>query len=114
MNISYEYYRIFYYVATPAVIDKSLTAHPIMHFRNKTLTLEEISSLPLICLGEGTMTYQFYEDFYRKNGISMNPELETATNDQILPMVENNPGIGYIPDIYARDALKKRQYINFI
>ncbi|MBQ7919855.1 MAG: LysR family transcriptional regulator [Lachnospiraceae bacterium] len=109
-------------VATPAIIDKSLKAYPIMQFRDiliggtsyalykdQELSLKEITSYPLVCLGEGTMTYQFYEKFYRENNVELRPEFEAATTDQILPMVENNLGIGYLPDIYAQDALEKER-----
>lgn len=108
-------------VATPALVDKSLTAYPILQFRDiliggasyekyreNVVSLAELASHPLVCLGEGTMTYQFYESFYREHGVSLKTELEAATTDQILPMVENNLGIGYIPDIYAKDALEKK------
>ena len=36
------------------------------------------------------------------------PDMEAATTDQILPMVEYNLGIGFYPEDLARDALKSR------
>ena len=108
-------------VVTPAIIEKNLIAYPIMQFhdiliggtsfapyKDRVFSLKEITSYPLVCLGEGTMTYQFYQNFYRENGVDLKPELEAATTDQILPIIESNLGIGYIPDIYVKDALEKQ------
>lgn len=108
-------------VVTPAIIEKSLTAYPIMQFqdiliggtsfapyKDRVFSLKEITSYPLVCLGEGTMTYHFYQDFYRENDLDLKPELEAATTDQILPMIESNLGIGYIPDIYVKNALERQ------
>lgn len=109
-------------VTTPAMIEKPLVSYPIIQFKdiliggpscasyeNKIFSLQEVTSYPLVCLGEGTMTYQFYEDFYRRNNVVWKPELEAATTDQILPMVRNDLGIGYIPGIFAKDALEKKE-----
>ena len=108
-------------VITPPIIEKNLISYPIMQFhdiliggtsfapyKDRVFSIKEITSYPLVCLGEGTMTYHFYQNFYRENGVDFKPELEAATTDQILPMIENNLGIGYIPDIYTKDALKKQ------
>ena len=108
-------------VVTPHIIEKNLIAYPIMQFhdiliggtsfapyKDRVFSLKEITSYPLVCLGECTMTYQFYQNFYRENGVDLKPELEAATTDQILPIIESNLGIGYIPDIYVKDALEKQ------
>lgn len=109
-------------VTTPAIIEKPLMSYPLMKFKDILIggpsyasyehtifTLKEVASYPLVCLGEGTMSYQFYKSFYRTNNVDLKPELEAATTDQILPMIENDLGIGYIPDVYAKDALKKKE-----
>lgn len=108
-------------VVSPIPADSSLHACPIMRFsdiliggssyaayKRQTLSLKALSAHPLICLGRGTMTYDFYEHFYRRHGLVFEPELEAATTDQILPLVEHNLGIGFLPEIYAADALEKQ------
>lgn len=109
-------------VATPAVIESPLVSYPILQFQdiliggpsyasyeNTVFSLKDTAAYPLVCLGEGTMTYQFYADFYRHHQMILKPELEAATADQLLPMIKNDLGIGYIPEIYAKDALKKKE-----
>lgn len=109
-------------VATPAILEKPLISHPIMSFQDiliggpayasaadLPLSLKDLSQYPLICLGENTMTYRFYEDFYRNHQLILKPELEAATTDQILPMVKNDLGIGFLPEIFAKDALLQKE-----
>ncbi len=107
-------------VATPPNLEKPLVSHSILRFhdvliggpsyavfKERVFTLKELADFPLICLGEDTMTYQFYEDFYHSHGHILQPELQAATTDQILPMIENDLGIGYMPEIFARDSIEK-------
>lgn len=109
-------------IATPPFIDKSLCPCPLMEFRdiliggpsyarheNSALSLKELSQYPLICLNEHTMTYQFYEAFYHRNHLVFRPELEVAATDQILPVVKNDLGVAFIPEIFASDALAKKE-----
>ena len=109
-------------VTTPAMLEKPLKAFPIINFhdiliggpsyafcKDRPLSLHDIAAYPLVCLGESTMTYQFYAEFYRSHNLPLKPELEAATNDQILPMVKNDLAIGYIPEVYASEALAKKE-----
>ena len=78
---------------------------------DKPLSLAELEKYPLVCLDEHTMTYQFYEHFYRSHGLSLKPELEVAATDQILPIVKNNLGWGFIPEIFAKEALASGEVV---
>lgn len=108
--------------ATPPHIDPPLLSCPLMSFRDaliggpscfelsqKTLSLEELATCPLVSLGENTMTYQFYENFYHSHRLEMKPEFLVATTDQILPIIKNDLGIGYVPEIFAKEALDHRE-----
>ena len=35
--------------------------------------------------------------------------MEVATADQILPMVKNDLGIGFLPDTFAEEAIRKQE-----
>ena len=74
------------------------------HLANRELTLSEISELPIICLGEQTKTYAFYSDLFMKHGLSFSPSVEASTADQILPLVSNNLGIGFVPKEFLKGA----------
>lgn len=108
-------------VCTPFEISRPLKATTIMeyedilicgpdyHFTDTPVSLKEVSDLPFVCLSEETMTYQFYSDFYQSHGLTLKPDFEVAATDQIMPMVKNNLGIGFIPLIFALDALSKKE-----
>ena len=105
-------------VVSPAVIPKPLKSTPLIDFvdiliggreltflSEQPISFQTLSAYPLICLGEHTTTYQCYDAFYRAHGSFLKPELEAATTDQILPMVQNGLGLGFIPEIFAKGAL---------
>lgn len=74
------------------------------HLTSKTLSLSELTDLPLICLSAETKTYSFYTKLFDQYGLEMHPDIEAATADQILPMVRNNLGIGFVPKEFLSDA----------
>ncbi len=105
-------------VTTPPPVSSVLKVQPLTGFRDVLtagpsladrkdgiVTLKETASWPLICLGEDTVTYRFYEEFYRKHGLILRPELLAATADQMLPLIKDDLGIGFVPEIFVRDAL---------
>lgn len=63
----------------------------------RQLSLAELTEYPLVCLGDQTMTYRFYSDLFVKRGFIFSPCVEAATIDQLLLLVENDLGIGFIP-----------------
>ena len=77
----------------------------------KELSVEDIKAYPLIGLGEGTATYEVYRDFFAAHKIELEPDMEVATSDLILPLIENNLGIGFIPEKLARPLLKEKKLV---
>lgn len=67
------------------------------------LSLSDLSDIPLICLGASTKTYAFYTELFARHGLSIRPDIEAATADQILPMVRNNLGIGFVPEDFLTE-----------
>jgi len=68
------------------------------------VTLETLTHYPLICLGAQTKTYEFYTKFFLDNGLTLRADIEAATADQILPMVRNDLGIGFVPEDFIRQT----------
>lgn len=73
---------------------------------NKTHKISELMQYPLICLGRSTKTYEFYNRLYLEHGLILQPDTETTTADQILPLIKAGLGIGFIPQIFAQDAIE--------
>lgn len=83
-----------------------------------TIHLSDLIQYPFICLCspkgtkpndffEGTITYDFYKQVFAEYGITLTPDVEVATTDQIIPMVKNNLGIGFVPLQLATEELNK-------
>lgn len=66
--------------------------------KERELSLSEIAEYPLICLGEQTKTFEMYAAFFRSHKLPFLPSVEAATADQILPLVMNDLGIGFVPE----------------
>lgn len=77
----------------------------------KPLSLTEVTKYPLICLGKNTTTREFYNTLYSKHGLVLTPDTETATTDQLLPLVKNNLGLAFIPEEFAIEAIKNEEVI---
>ena len=60
-------------------------------------TMAELANCPLVCLGEDTSTYAFYQSFFNSHGQPFRVDVEAATMDQILPMVEHGLGHRFLP-----------------
>lgn len=67
--------------------------------------LAELGDYPWVCLGKNTMTYDMMSDFFLKNGVVLKPDIEVATADLIIPMIQNDLGIGYVPEQLAQPEL---------
>lgn len=79
------------------------------HLAGKTLHLEDLSPFPLICLGRETKTYEFYDRLFSEHGLILQPDMEAATTDQILPMVKYDLGFGFLPFAFARESIEKEE-----
>lgn len=69
----------------------------------RPVTLAELSAYPIVSLGAQTMTFAFYRDWFGQHGLVFQPDMETATADQILPLVRNHLGIGFVPERFLEN-----------
>lgn len=65
---------------------------------DRELSLSDLAEYPLISLGKQTKTYEVYSEWFRENSCPFAPDIEAATADQILPMVANDLGVGFVPE----------------
>lgn len=77
---------------------------------NRKLSLSELVEYPLISMNKQTKTYEFYSNFFLKEGIDFSPSIEVATVDQILPLVKINLGIGFLPEIFLENLSEETVY----
>mgnify|MGYP000375794132 FL=1 len=82
----------------------AVTGTAFSELTGKTLTFSDLARYPLVCLGEKTATYRYYTDLFLKHGAPFSVAVEAATSDQILPLVESNLGIGFVPQVFLKNT----------
>jgi len=70
------------------------------------LELKDIGNHSLIALGRESATYRLYKDFFIEHGVDYEHDMEVATSDLMLPLIENNFGIGFVPEALALPLLE--------
>ena len=68
------------------------------NFAGRKVSLSELQQYPLIALGTESKSFELYSSFFAAHGLPYHPEIEASTADQILPMVEADLGIGFVPE----------------
>ena len=81
------------------------------HLGKKAVCLEELREYPWIGLGSGTATYEFYRDFFVEHGTELELDMEVATSDLLLPLIQNNLGIGFVPESLAPALLQEGRLV---
>ncbi|MBR3988501.1 MAG: LysR family transcriptional regulator [Clostridia bacterium] len=62
------------------------------------MTVAELADCPIISLGAGSSTFDFYSKEFLKHNCHFSPDIEAATADQILPLVKYGLGVGFVPE----------------
>lgn len=112
-------------VVTPTIIPSYLKQTSLLDFKDilvggiqyaslgKSIhSLNEIIQYPMIMLGKDTMTYAFFSQFYFNHKLELSSEFEVATMDQVLPLVQHNLGLGYLPYPYAKEYIEKKEIVS--
>ncbi|HCY51240.1 MAG TPA: LysR family transcriptional regulator [Clostridiales bacterium] len=105
-------------IATPFDTDKTITSVPIKKFQdivvcgerykyltNEKVSFKELTKHCIISLNKTTKTYEYYSKIFHKYGLSFSPDIEVSTSNQILPIAQNNLGIGFVPASFAEKEL---------
>lgn len=71
--------------------------------------LSDLQKYPMVCLGKDTMTYNYFTDIFLKRNIALNPEVEVATSDQLIPVITHDLGIGFVPDFLLDELIKNEE-----
>ena len=72
--------------------------------RGREVALAELQNYPMISLSPETRSFELYSSFFAAHGLPYHPEIEASTADQILPMVEADLGIGFVPEQFLSMA----------
>ena len=106
-------------VTTPFEVHKPLKSVELRRFSEALIcgadydearaphTLRDLDDVPMISLGQGTSTREFYSDYFARRGLRLRVDMEAATMDQVLPMIERGLGIGFYPEELCAQAISE-------
>lgn len=77
----------------------------------KGLTWEELCRYSLIGLGRGTATYEFYQNLFIERHMDFELDMEVATSDLIIPLIQSNLGIGFVAEALAEPLLSEHKVV---
>ncbi|MDE6017066.1 MAG: LysR family transcriptional regulator [Acetatifactor sp.] len=75
-------------------------------YKNRTLDLQELESLPMICLEKNTSTRSYMDAYLLQNGVQIQPEFELATSDMIVQFALRSLGVGCVVRDFAAEYLE--------
>lgn len=111
-------------ITTPFEVPKSVRCENMLDFHEilvggtkykdlcqMPLELKDMKNYPWIGLARGTATYELYNDFFLRNNIDISLDMEVATSGLMLPLIENNLGIGFVPKQLALPLLESGRLV---
>lgn len=81
------------------------------HFAGKTMELTQLTAYPWIGLGRESTTYEFYKDFFITHNLDIELDMEVATSGTMIPLIQHNLGIGFVPEALAAPLLKRKKLV---
>ena len=78
---------------------------------HRPMEIEELKGYPLVGLGRETVTYELYRNFFVGYKVDMELDIEVATSDLMLPLLENNFGLGFMPEQMARPLIEEGKLV---
>ena len=67
------------------------------------MSVSELADYPIISLGSGSSTFDFYSKEFLNHNCHFSPDIEAATADQILPLVKYGLGVGFVPQQFLKN-----------
>ena len=66
--------------------------------KNKTLTLKELSSYPIMMLDRKSTTSEFLHSLFQRSQLDLVPEIELSSNDLLIDLARIGLGIAFVPN----------------
>ncbi len=111
-------------VTTPFEMPKNVSCIKVFDFEDilaggvqyrylceKSLELEDFVKQSWIGLCRGSASYELYRDFLIRHQIDREPDMEVASSDLMLPLIENNLGIGFVPEKQVLPLLEEKRLV---
>lgn len=111
-------------ITTPFEVPKTLYCEKVVDFEEilvggtqyknlckTSLELKDIENYSWVGLGRGSATYNLYKNFFFEHKIDIELDMEVESSDLMLPLIENNFGIGFVPVKMALPLLEEKKLV---
>lgn len=78
--------------------DVFIANNSFAHFKNKRLSLAELSEYPLLMLDKRSTTSEFLHSIFQQHALELVPEAELSSNDLLIDLARIGLGIAFVPD----------------
>ena len=76
--------------------------------RGRDVPLDEVMRHPFICHKQGSLTFEFLESMCKARGVDFAPAMEPDTTGLVLDLARHGLGIGFLPEVAAREVFALR------
>ena len=73
------------------------------------ISIKDLTNYPFILLSKDMQFRTHIDEFLDENNVIINPEFEADSSSIILPMVERNYGLAFIPYEMARESIENKK-----
>jgi DNA-binding transcriptional LysR family regulator len=96
-------------VKVKEIQDVFVAGRRFTQYKNHTLDLQTLESLPLIFLEQNTSTRSYMDKILLSKNIHVRPEFELATSDMIVQIACSGLGVGNVVRDFAQEQMEKGQ-----
>ncbi len=83
--------------------DTFVAGSKFSEYKDKTLTIEEISNLPLIMLEDNSNSRRYVDSFFNTLKMKLQPEIELGSHDLLLEFASSNLGVSCVIKEFANE-----------
>lgn len=111
-------------VTTPFELNETFTCEDLLTFQeipaggneyaalaDRPMTLKEFRLHSIIGLGYGTASYEYYRKVFMEQKLDYEPGMEVATADLVIPLLQNNLGVGFVPEPLAAPFFEDKSLV---
>lgn len=74
-------------------------------------SLQDLRGYPWVGIGAGTATCELYREYFFRQKVNLEPDMEVATSDLLIPLIRAGMGIGFVPEQMAKPWLEAGQLV---
>ena len=76
--------------------DAFIAGNSYLHLKNRCINPHELEKYPLLILEANTTTRIFFDDFLKKNSLTVQPEIELGSIDLLVEMAKIGLGVSFV------------------